>query len=128
MNRKQKQSGGAILVEFTVTLCLMMVLLGVLTETMLWIGKVNRLQWARQACTAAASAQLDSFQATGGPIDPDSAQRLWPRVDITIETAPGTGDWEGLTLVHVQAVRRTDRRDLLIEQSRYIRLQKEQQP
>ena len=128
MNRKTHNSGGLISIEFIVTLSLMMLLFVLLTETLIAVGRANRAQWARQRCLAAAGAQLDSVAATGKPINPAVFERLWPQLKVSIQTEPGSGDWQGLTLVRVDVQRHMNRKDIHILQSRYILLPREAQP
>jgi len=128
MKRKAKHRRGSISIEFVVTFLLITMLFVLLIETMIEVGRANRYQWAKQTCIAAAGAQLDSYAALGRPIDPQTFERLWPHVKVSVETEPGTGPWEGLTRVWVDVQQRIDRKDIHIHQSRYIALPKEAQP
>ena len=118
MKRKISKRRGSISVEFVVTFLLIAMLFVLLIETMVEVGRANRAQWARQQCLTAAGAQLDSYTALGRPIDPDTFARLWPQVKVSIQTQPGTGDWQGLTLVRVDIQRHMNRKDIHIHQSR----------
>ncbi len=128
MKRIRKKQKGSVSLEFVVTLFLILMLFILLTETMFEIGKANRRQWARQACMNAAGAQLDCCAALGRPLDPNEAARLWPNASLSVQIEPGSGPWQGLSLVRVQAHQRVHRRDITIQQSRYIRLPGEDQP
>ena len=128
MNRKSRKQTGSISLVFVVTLILITMLFVLLTETLIEVGRANRTRWAQQACLTAAGVQLDSFQATGGPVDPNDFARLWPHMKVSVETEAGKDPWQGLTLVRVETERRINRRNIHIQQSRYIALPQEGQP
>lgn len=128
MNKTRKKQNGSVSLEFVVTLFLILLLFVLLMETLIEVGRANRRQWARQTCLAAAGAQLDSYTALGRPIEPREIRRLWPNVTVSTQIEPGTGPWQGLALVRVQAQQRIHRRDIQIEQSRYILLPQEDRP
>jgi hypothetical protein len=128
MNKNFRKRPGSISLEFIVTLFLILMLFVLLTETMIEVGRANRRQWAKQACMNAAGAQLDCYTALGRPLDPNEAARLWPNVSLSTQIEPGAGPWQGLSLVRVQAQQHIHRRDIQIQQSRYIRLTGEDRP
>lgn len=128
MNRIRRKHNGSVSLEFVVTLFLILLLFVLLMETLIEAGRANRRQWARQTCLAAAGAQLDSYTALGRPIEPRQIRRLWPNVTVSTEIEPAAGPWQGLSLVRVQARQRIHRREIQIEQSRYILLPGEDRP
>ena len=111
---------GSLSVELTVTITLMILLTAVLAETMFTAGKSNRIQWARRECLNAAAAQLDSFTASGKPLDSETFERLWPNLRCSIRTGEGHGDWQGLMRIEVEISRRVQRKEIIIVQSRYV--------
>jgi hypothetical protein len=84
------------------------------------IAKFNHYQLVRQQCIAAGQAELDCFTATGGPIEDEDFNRVWPQLNVSIEKAPGQGQWEGTQLVKVTTTGRYLRKQVIIELSRYI--------
>jgi hypothetical protein len=128
MNKNFRKRPGSVSLEFIVTLFLMLMLFVLLTETMFEVGRANRRQWARKACMNAAGAQLDCYAALGRPLDPNEAARLWPNVSLFVQIDPGDGPWQGLYLVRVRAQQRIHRRNIQIQQCRYIRLPGEERP
>lgn len=128
MNTKSKHNSnrrGSITVEFTVALAIMVLIFSLVIASLEQVGKVNRGQWARQQCLAAAQAQLDSLSAVGRAIPESDWQRLWPRIDCTIEQTDGEGDWQGLALTQVTARTRLEGREIEVTSRRYIAPAKE---
>lgn len=81
---------------------------------------INRYQWTRQRCVAAAEAQIDSLAATGKPIDEAEIARLWPEVQVTVDRTAGQAVWEGLELVRVTAVGMAGPHAVTIRLERYV--------
>jgi type II secretory pathway pseudopilin PulG len=110
---------GFLLSELIVTLALLGLIIAGLVVSMNGFALVNDYQWARQRCTAAARAQLDSLAATGRQIEPPELQRLWPGVEVTVDRSPGVGSWEGLDLVRVTASAQPGPRKITVSLVRY---------
>ena len=106
--------------EVLTALLILVLLAGGVGMTLRGIGKVNACNWARQCCTAAGQGQLDSIAVTGQPIGEAEIERLWPGVQVHVEKRPGSGDWEGLTLVKVTAETVKYGKEIRIELARYI--------
>ena len=83
------------------------------------LRRYNYYQWTRQRCLAAAQAQLDCMAACARPLDPEDINDMWPRVSTAVQSTPGQGDWEGLTLVTVQATAPSYRRKVQVQLARY---------
>jgi type II secretory pathway pseudopilin PulG len=84
-------------------------------------SRLNHYQLTTQHCIAAAQAQLDSITATGKPIPDEDFQRLWPKLKISLESTPGTGQWKGMNLAKVTASGRSFSTKVNIQLSRYVR-------
>jgi len=120
VSKRIRQTNGFMLAELIVAMSLFALLLAGLTVSVGGFGAFNRHQWARQQCIAAAMAQLDSVAATGAPIDADECKRLWPRVTVSLERAPGEGQWAGLERIDVKAGAQAGSRHVVVELSRYV--------
>lgn len=83
-------------------------------------SRLNHYQLTTQHCIAAAQAQLDSITATGKSIPNEDFQRLWPKLTISVENTPGTGQWEGMNLAKVTASGRSFSTRVNIQLSRYV--------
>ena len=83
-------------------------------------SRLNHYHLTTQHCIAAAQAQLDSITATGKPIPSEDLQRLWPKIAISMENTPGTGQWEGMKLTKVTAVGQSYRTNVKVQLSRYV--------
>ncbi|MBN1508398.1 MAG: hypothetical protein JW955_16230 [Sedimentisphaerales bacterium] len=116
--RKNMQQRGFFLADFLTAAALLGLIITVLAVSVGGFAKFNQYQWARQRCTAAATAQLDSITATGSTIDEPGLQRLWPHVSVTVERAPADGPWAGLEIVQVVAATKETRVRLM----RYVPL------
>ena len=92
---------GWIMIEMIVALGILALLSVGLAGSMPALGRFNKAQLATQQCLSAAQAQLDCMTVTDKPIENKEFERLWPRVELSIEKTPGIGDWKGLTLVKV---------------------------
>jgi type II secretory pathway pseudopilin PulG len=82
---------------------------------------INRYQWTRQRCVAAAEAQIDSLVATGKPIDEIEIARLWPETQVTVDRTPGQAAWERLDLIRVTAVGMAGPHPVTVHLERYVR-------
>jgi len=83
-------------------------------------SRLNHYHLITQNCIAAAQAQLDSITATGKSIPDEDFQRLWPKLTISLESAPGTGQWEGMNLAKVTASGHSFSTRVKIQLSRYV--------
>jgi type II secretory pathway pseudopilin PulG len=102
MNRMRQR--GLLTAELLTATMLLGIIIAGLMASMGGFSRFNHRQWARQRCTAAALAQLDSLTATGRPIEPQELKRLWPDVQLSVSRAPAGPPWAGLELVEVTAV------------------------
>jgi type II secretory pathway pseudopilin PulG len=121
MAKNRTGYGGFLWAEMVVAMALLGVVLTGLAASMHGFSLVNDCQWARQRCTAAAQAQIDSLVATGRQIEPQELQRLWPRVEVRVDRAPGAGPWEGLELLQVTATVHAGPRKVTAHLARYLR-------
>ncbi len=110
---------GFLLAELIVSVALLGLIITGLAVSMNGFSMVNDYQWARQRCTAAAQAQLDSLVATGSPIEPVELQRLWRGVEVSLERSPGAAPWEGLELIHVTATTQAGSKKVTVHLARY---------
>jgi len=134
---------GFLLAELIVSMALLGLIIAGLAVSMNGFEMVNNYEWARQRCTAAAEAQLDSLIATGAAITPQELQRLWPGVEllVTVDFPPagatkaagaedrgrdpnaaadGGAAWSGLKLIQVTATARPGPRQVTVRLARYV--------
>lgn len=111
---------GFLTVELVVAIPTLGILLVGLALTLDKFAKFNHNQLIRQRCIAAAQAELDSIGATGKQIPDEDLERLWPKIDVSIEQSEGKGQWQGLKLVEVTAAGKSYRKEVAIRLSRYI--------
>jgi hypothetical protein len=102
----------------TATVLLGLIVAGLAVSTSAF-SKFNHYQWARQRCTAAALAQVESVTAAGILIEPQELKRLWPEVSVSVERTPADAPWNGLELVQVTAASR----QVTVRLARYVRPQ-----
>ncbi len=102
----------------TATVLLGLIVAGLAVSTSAF-SRFNQYQWARQRCTAAALAQLESVTADGIVIEPQEISRLWPEVSISVERTPADAPWDNLELVQVTAASR----QVTVRMARYVRPQ-----
>jgi type II secretory pathway pseudopilin PulG len=114
MNRIRQR--GFLTAELLTAMALLAVIIAGLAVSMSGFSAFNYRQWARQRCTAAALAQLDSLTATGRPVEPQELRRLWPEVELSMSRTPAGRPWDGLELVEVTAVARP----VTVRLTRYI--------
>ena len=112
--------GGWIMVETVVALTILVMLLASLSLAEQTARRFNAIQLARQRCTAAGQAELDSIAATGEPIAEAELARLWPGIRAEIARSPGRGEWAALTRVKVTAEAVADGRQVKVELARYV--------
>ena len=120
MAERMRRTNAFMMTELIVALSLIGLIFAGLAMSMHGFGAFNRYQWARQQCIAAAQAQLDSLAARGAPIDPQTSQRLWPTVDVTLQRTPGAGQWQGLELCQVDATAQAGPREVRVQLARYL--------
>jgi type II secretory pathway pseudopilin PulG len=108
-------------IELVVAIGVLVTILAALGSILYSSGHYNRILWARQQCLAAGQAQLDCIAKTGKPVPPADMKRLWPGIQCTLETAPGTGPWEPLRLVRVQVRAKVRNKTVEVQCSRYLR-------
>ncbi len=115
--RRQK---GFLSAELIVATGLLGLLVAGMAVSLGGFAAFNHYLWARQRCTAAARAQLDSLVATGRPIEPQELQRLWPEAEVAVDAKPGAPPWEGLKLVEVTATAPAGARQVKVHLVRYV--------
>ncbi|MCK5000006.1 MAG: hypothetical protein KAS23_10735 [Anaerohalosphaera sp.] len=115
-----KKHKGLISVEFVVAIGVLAIIVGVLIAMGNSYGKLNNNLWARHTCYAAGQAQMDAIAVTGSPIDSEKFESLWPKVTCRIETADGTGQWQGLRQVQLYLSMKVKEKDILIQMMRYL--------
>ena len=57
---------------------------------------------------------------SGKQIDENDFNRLWPKVDVSIEVQDGTDQWQGLKLIKVKSKANSFNRVVKVELSRYL--------
>ena len=116
--RRQK---GFVTAEVLTAVGVLGILIAGLAVSLRGFSTFNELQWARQRCTAAAEAQLDSITATGKPLGPQACKHTWPNVDVSLRREPGQDQWGGLELIQVTAAARAGSRTVTVHLARYVR-------
>jgi type II secretory pathway pseudopilin PulG len=124
MSRKKRRYGGFLFAEMTVAFTVIAMLLAGVAFSLNGIVKFNHYQLIRQKCIAAAQAELDSLTATGKPIEDEDFSRIWPQLSVSIDKSAGQGQWQGTQLVKVTTSGRYLRKQVTIELSRYISMNK----
>ena len=115
-----RKNGGFLFTELIVSLSIIGLILACLGTSLIGFGRFNHYQLTRQHCTAAAQAQLDSIAVTGKQIDEKDFNRLWPKVDVSIEVQDSTGQWQGLKLIKVKSKANSFNKVVKVELSRYL--------
>jgi len=110
---------GFLMAEMMTATVLLGLIIAGLAVSVNGFSKFNQYQWARQRCTAAAMAQLESATAAGIVIEPQELTRLWPDVTVSVERKPAEAPWGGLELVQVTAASR----QVTVRLARYVRPQ-----
>ncbi|MBW7992710.1 MAG: hypothetical protein FVQ84_22200 [Planctomycetes bacterium] len=120
MFAKNKKYSGFFLAETIVASTVLAILLAGLATSLYGFAKFNRYQLIRQQCIAAAQAQLDSITTTGKPVSDEDFKRLWPKLNVNIESSPGTDQWQGLSLVEVTANGMSYNKEVKVKLARYV--------
>lgn len=120
MNHKHRRNSGFLLTEMIVAAMTLGLIAAVLALSVYTFSRLNHYHLVTQHCIAAAQAQLDSITATSKPIPEEDFQRLWPRITISMEETPGTGQWEGMKLAKATATGHSYRTKVKIQLSRYV--------
>jgi type II secretory pathway pseudopilin PulG len=115
-----RREGGFLLSELIVSISLIGMIVVGLAVTMQGTARLNRFQWARQQCIAAAQAQIDSLTATGKLISDEEMQRLWPKVKIAVDRSAGQGQWAGLELLRITATLKATSHPAEVRLARYV--------
>lgn len=115
-----RRKNGLIITELIVTLGILTLLMASFAVAVGAYGAINHFYMSKQRCIAAAQAQLDSISVTGKALDEEDFEKLWPKVELSIEKSQGAGQWQGLTLVRVTTKSRTCGRAVTVKLSRYI--------
>ncbi len=119
MPNKQGQYSGFMIVETGVALAALGLLLAGLAISLSGFARYNKYQLARQQCTAAAQAQLDSAAVRGRPLEKEEVERLWPETAVSFEERGGEGQWQGLKLLEAEAVTKLGERQVRVKLQRY---------
>ncbi|MHC4633030.1 MAG: prepilin-type N-terminal cleavage/methylation domain-containing protein [Planctomycetota bacterium] len=126
MSGKKKIYGGFTMVEIIAALAVLGMVVAGLALSLRTFAKLNRYQWMRRHCIAAAQAQLDSIAVTREAISNEDFKRLWPDLSVSIEESAGAGQWEGMKLVEVTAYGRTFSKEVTVQLCRYFLNEREQ--
>ena len=117
---------GFTMAEVVIALVVLGMVVSGLALSLRTFAKLNRCQWMRQHCIAAAQAQLDSIAVTGEAIRDEDFRQLWPNLSFSIEESAGAGQWEGMKLVQVTANGRTLGKEVKVQLCRYFLDEREQ--
>ena len=120
MLNMNKKYNGFVLIELTVGIFILGALVIAFALSLNGFSRFNRFQLVRQQCTAAAQAQLDSIATTGKPVPDEDFQRLWPKLSVSVKQSDGTGQWQGLNLVEVEANGMSFSQPVKVRLSRYM--------
>ncbi len=107
MSGMKNKYGGFTMAEILVALVVLGMVMAGLALSLRTFAKLNRYQWMKQHCIAAAQAQLDSITVTGETIRDEDFKRLWPDLSVSIKESAGAGQWEGMKFVEVTENGRT---------------------
>ncbi len=117
---KNNRYRGYLFAEMMAALAVMGVLLVGFAVSLDGFRRFNDYQLVRQRCIAAAQAQLESITERGKPLNDEDFEQLWPKLTVSIQESPGTGQWQGLKLVEVAVRDRSFNRQVQVKLSRYI--------
>lgn len=120
MNHIRPRNSGFLLTEMIVSAAILGLITTALALSLYTFSRLNHYHLITQHCIAAAQAQLDSITATSKPIPDEDFQRLWPKLTISVERSPGTGQWKGMNLARVTATGKSYRTKVKIQLSRYV--------
>ena len=118
--KKYRKHKGLLSIEMVVAIGVLATIITVLATLGNSFGKLNSALWAQHTCYAAGQAQMDCVAVTGEPIDPAKFESLWPTVTCEIETAEGTGQWQGLTQVQLSLSARAKKKTVHVKMARYL--------
>ena len=116
----KRKNNGWITIEVIIAISLLTLLFTAIAVTIKTTARFNKIQLTTQQCLAAGRAQIDSIAATGKRIDTEDFRRLWPGLDVTIDQTPGTGDWQGLTLLEVTTSCKDSPKPVKVQLCRYL--------
>ena len=117
---KNRKYRGFFIAEIIVATGVLAILMVGLAMSLYGFAKFNRYQLVRQQCIAAAQAELDSITTTGKSIPDEDFNRLWPKLNVNINSSPGTGQWQGLSLVEVTANGMSFSKEVKVKLIRYV--------
>ena len=117
---KKRKYSGFFLTEIIVASGILGILLVGLAMSMFGFAKFNRYQLVRLQCIAAAQAELDSITATGKPIPDEDFKRLWPKLEVNLESSVGANQWQGLSLVEVTTKGMSYNKEVKVKLARYV--------
>ncbi len=117
---KNKKYSGFFITEVIVASPILGIILVGLATSMYGFAKFNRYQLVIQQCIAAAQAELDSITTTGKPIPNEDFKRLWPKLEVNIESSAGTEQWQGLSLVEVTTNGMSYQKEVKVKLARYV--------
>lgn len=126
MSGMKNKYGGFTIAEIIVAFAVLGMVVSGLALSLHGFAKLNRIQWVRQRCIAAAQAQLDSIAVTGEAIRDEDFKRLWPNLSVSIKESAGAGQWEGMKLVEVTANGKTFSKEVKVQLCRYFLDEREQ--
>ncbi len=117
---KKNKYSGYLFADLMVALAVSSILLGGFAVSLSGFARFNHYQLVRQRCIAAAQAELDSITVTGEPISDEDFKRLWPKLNVSIQSSPGDGHWQGMELVEVTISGKSFNKEVKVQLSRYI--------
>ncbi|MHC4489080.1 MAG: type IV pilus modification PilV family protein [Planctomycetota bacterium] len=126
MSGMKNKCGGFTMAEIIAALVVLGMVVAGLALSLRTFAKLNRCQWMRQHCIAAAQAQLDNIAVTGEAIRDEDFKRLWPNLSVSIKESAGAGQWEGMKLVQVMANGKTFGKEVKVQLCRYFLDEREQ--
>ena len=115
-----KKNKAFMMTEMLVGLGILAILLSVMAVSLDRFRRFNHYQLAKQRCTSAALAQLDSITVMGRSIKDVDFKKLWPEMKVSVEKSDGRGQWQGLKLIKVKTNTKSLNKTVNVELSRYI--------
>lgn len=119
MTYRCRQNKGFLIADMIFGLFILGLILGVFGMVLNQFARFNHHQLVTQQCLAAGQGQLDSITMTGKAIEDEDFQRLWPKLQSSIEISSGQGQWEGLQLVKVTVRGKALGKEVNVKLSRY---------
>ena len=121
MNKKRRKTrSGWMLIDVSITISLLLILLICLSLTITASRGYNRYNLTRRQCLSAAQAQMDSLAARGHLLGGEDMARLFDGVEVSVERKAGDGDWQGMEMVQVFAVKKSGKQNVRIGLQRYM--------